>query len=72
MWNWERWNSPEFRELHKQGLVELEPDEPLPFELEPEDPLPLELEPDEPLPLELEPLEPPGSSPIAAVSPDFQ
>ena len=26
VWNWERWNSPEFGELHKQGLVELEPD----------------------------------------------
>ncbi|MBL8584500.1 MAG: peptide ABC transporter substrate-binding protein [Rhizobiaceae bacterium] len=22
IWNWERWNSPEFAELHKQGLVE--------------------------------------------------
>jgi peptide/nickel transport system substrate-binding protein len=26
VWNWERWNSAEFGELHKQGLVELEPD----------------------------------------------
>jgi peptide/nickel transport system substrate-binding protein len=26
VWNWERWNSPEFGDLHKQGLVELEPD----------------------------------------------
>ena len=24
VWNWERWNSPEFGELHKQGLVELD------------------------------------------------
>ena len=24
-WNWERWNSPEFLELHRQGLVELDP-----------------------------------------------
>ena len=26
VWNWERWNSPEFGELDKQGLVELDPD----------------------------------------------
>ena len=25
VWNWERWNSPEFGELHKQALVELDP-----------------------------------------------
>ena len=25
VWNWERWNSPEFGELHKKGLVELDP-----------------------------------------------
>ena len=26
VWNWERWNSPEFGELQKQGHVELDPD----------------------------------------------
>lgn len=25
VWNWERWNSPEFAELHAQGLVEGDP-----------------------------------------------
>jgi peptide/nickel transport system substrate-binding protein len=25
VWNWERWNSPEFGALHKKGLVELDP-----------------------------------------------
>ena len=25
VWNWERWNSPEFGELHKQGLAERDP-----------------------------------------------
>jgi peptide/nickel transport system substrate-binding protein len=25
VWNWERWNSPEFGELHKKALVELDP-----------------------------------------------
>jgi len=25
VWNWERWNSPEYDALHKQGLVELDP-----------------------------------------------
>ena len=25
VWNWERFDSPEFNELHKQGLVELDP-----------------------------------------------
>jgi peptide/nickel transport system substrate-binding protein len=25
VWNWERWNSPEFGDLHKKALVELDP-----------------------------------------------
>lgn len=25
VWNWERWNSPEFAELHKQGKIESDP-----------------------------------------------
>lgn len=25
LWNWERWNSPEFADLHKKGLVERDP-----------------------------------------------